>query len=74
MKAARVYVFGDADVDEEEILNDEAEKHELRCRGKSKSNIADENSMLTIERPILEGETLQKIAVKYSCEVRSSQR
>lgn len=71
VKGARVYIWGDADVDEEEILNDDTEKHELRARGRLKANTCpdQENTTLTIERPVLTGETLQKIAVKFACEV-----
>lgn len=76
VKSARVYVFGDADVDEEEILNDETETHELQRRNKFRNKTISnkETNTLMIERPILKGETLQKIAVKYSCEVAELKR
>ncbi|KAK2164460.1 hypothetical protein LSH36_63g06035 [Paralvinella palmiformis] len=76
VKGARVYIWGDADVDEEEILNDDTEKHELRARGRLKANTCpdQENTTLTIERPVLTGETLQKIAVKFACEVAELKR
>ena len=80
VKTARVYIFGDADLDEEELINDDLETYELRSRGKSRdsrlkpnakpiSENGRESPLVSIERPILEGETLQKIAVKYCCEV-----
>ena len=75
-KSARVYVFGNGDIDDEDVLYESSELSEVRSRGKARQEINDarrqepqEESF--IERDVCEGDTLQSIALKYGCRVRS---
>lgn len=78
-KSGRVYVFGDGDLDEEEILYEASELSEVRTRGKARHNQNEarrqepqEESF--IERDVCEGETLQSIALKYGCRTSELKR
>ncbi|ELU10720.1 hypothetical protein CAPTEDRAFT_203664 [Capitella teleta] len=66
--SARVYVFGDVDVEDEEINNDEMEMPSMRSRGHPKKAHKESMEPQTeiFERTIAEGDTLQSIALKYS--------
>ena len=74
-KSARVYVFGDEDVDEDEVYNEELELPTMRSRGKTSPGESEKKKesaqMEILERPILDGDTLQSIALKYRVPVRS---
>ena len=73
VKAARVYVFGDGDViDDDE--NVEFELPEIRSRrgqlgADSISSYQNEEQEAFFEKEIGEGETLQSLALKYACPV-----
>lgn len=75
VKAARVYVFGDGDLVEDEDENVEFEMPEVRSRrgqaGGPSSSLqpAGEEDEVFYEKEIGEGETLQSLALKYSCPV-----
>ena len=78
-KSSTIYVFGDADITEEEINTDDAvEMQELRQRGGARSSSAqthasgksETNAEPTyLECKICENDTLQSIALKYGCKV-----
>ena len=73
-KATRVYVFGDADVAEDEIVDDQ-EMSELRPRGKARSHQKEIKALEAaepqyLERPIADGDTLQSVALKYGVQVK----
>ena len=72
-KSARVYVFGDANVAEDEIADDH-ELSELRPRGKARTQRREIEAIEAaepqyLERPIAEGDTLQSIALKFGVQV-----
>ena len=73
-KAASVYIFGDADVTEDEINTDSdaAEMHELRPRGRTGKKYGEGRIQPEIdyfERPVGKDDTLQSMALKYGCQV-----
>ena len=74
VKAARVYVFGDSNLaeDDENVEFEMPSMSTSRHRGTSafvqEANI-DEEQPTYFEREIGEGETLQAIALKYACPV-----
>ena len=75
VKSAKVYVFGEGDLAENELYNGGMELAELRPRGRARmANGANERRSqpndTDIERSITEGDTLQNIALKYGCPVR----
>ncbi|XP_005100404.1 lysM and putative peptidoglycan-binding domain-containing protein 3 [Aplysia californica] len=76
VKAARVYVFGDDDIAEEE----ETVEFEMRSRGKGSSTpgsttfIEETPQVQYFEKEIQDGETLQAIALKYACQVSELKR
>ncbi|KAK7116083.1 lysM and putative peptidoglycan-binding domain-containing protein 3-like [Littorina saxatilis] len=80
VKAARVYVFGDGDLVEDEDENVEFEMPEVRSRrgqaGGPSSSLqpAGEEDEVFYEKEIGEGETLQSLALKYSCPVSELKR
>ncbi|KAI8789610.1 lysM and putative peptidoglycan-binding domain-containing protein 3 [Biomphalaria glabrata] len=73
IKAARVYVFGDSNINDDD---DENVEFEMRSRHKKGLNIvADkERAPEYFEKEISEGETLQAIALKYACQVSEIKR
>lgn len=75
VKAARVYVFGDSDLAEDDSNeNVEFEMPEIRARrgqNGDHSRLGDEDDEVFYEKEINEGETLQSLSLKYSCPVRS---
>ena len=71
VKDARVYVFGESDVAEEEVNNDETLS--LRDRGKKKKQTPkEESSEVLVDREISEGDTLRSLALKYGCPVSTN--
>ncbi|KAH9503270.1 hypothetical protein Btru_068628 [Bulinus truncatus] len=73
-KAARVYVFGDS-----ELVDDEEDNvvFEMRARHKKTSSFMPDNKEQPpdyFEKEIVEGETLQAIALKYACQVSEIKR
>ncbi len=73
-RTANVYVFGDADVEEEEIHDDSHEMSEVRPRGNARSQRREkEPPEVTepdyIERSVAEGDTLQSVALKFGVPV-----
>ena len=80
VKSAKVYVFGEGDVDlveDEEVVEFEMSQLPARRAGKSKrkrkksTNASDASQPLIFERKVEEGDTLQNVAVKYGCQVVS---
>ena len=74
VKAARVYVFGDSNLvdDEENIEFEMPTMSTSRHRGTSafvQEATIDEEHPTYFEKEISEGETLQAIALKYACPV-----
>ncbi len=77
VKSAKVYVFGDADLaqDEMEINTDNTyEMSELRPRGRTRQQLRtadtqEDNEDIFIEHKIEDGDTLQNISLKYGCQV-----
>lgn len=73
VKSSRVYVFGENDVEEEEINQDEIELSELRPRGKAlrdqKQNGPETQEECYFEREISEEDSIRTIALKYGCQV-----
>ena len=74
VKSSRVYVFGEAEVDEEEVLFDTSmEMSELRPRGAAAGRQPQNNNSRekedVLDREIVEGDTLQSIALQYGCQV-----
>ena len=79
VKSARVYVFGDADLAEDEYelnTNDALEMSnvstELRARGKTRQHLQaaeKKEEEVFIEREIEDGDTITSIALKYGCPV-----
>lgn len=76
VKAARVYVFGDGDLAEDDSNENVVfEMPEIRVRrgqngGTVPSNEAAEDDEVFYEKEIIEGDTLQSLSLKYSCPVR----
>ena len=73
-KAAKVYVFGDADVAEEELQDDVHEMSELRPRGKARVLQREVEAQAEaephfVERNLTEGDTLQSISLKFGVPV-----
>lgn len=66
--SARVYVFGDADVTEEES---NVEMTELRVRGANSTSYKTLEAVepVYLEKAIGEGDTLQNVALKFGCPV-----
>ncbi len=72
VQASRVYVFGDSDLAEEELYNDQTPTFELRSRGGTRQETQEEeSSSFCIEKGIAAGDTLQSISLKYGCPVIS---
>ncbi|XP_070542330.1 lysM and putative peptidoglycan-binding domain-containing protein 3-like [Ptychodera flava] len=77
---ARVYIFGDADVEEEEVTEKGYEMSEIRPRGKdsrkkwTEAVNEDEQKPLCIERTIVDGDTLQGFALQYGVPVAELKR
>ena len=78
-KAASVYIFGDADVTQDEVNTDcdASEMHELRPRGKTAKPARKkycenrtEQEIEYFERAVGKDDTLQSMALKYGCQVR----
>ena len=76
VKSARVYVFGDASVEEEDFCEQNGvEMPELRARGSARKQLADttaelqENEASYFEKILTEEDTLLGIALKYGCKV-----
>ena len=74
-KSARVYVFGDADVEEDEINTEDQEMSELRPRGKARTHQKEMEAHEAaepqyLERPIADGDTLQGVALKFGVQVK----
>ncbi|XP_064648787.1 lysM and putative peptidoglycan-binding domain-containing protein 3-like [Lineus longissimus] len=89
VKTARVYVFGQADMDDEEHLGDNAngmEMSELRPRGaaagsgsagkrrNNNSTSANRDKEEFLEKDIADGDTLQSVALQYGCQVSELKR
>ncbi|XP_076465664.1 lysM and putative peptidoglycan-binding domain-containing protein 3-like [Babylonia areolata] len=82
VKAARVYIFGDDNVVDDDIdENVEFEMPSIRARrgqneggGSSSIQQAEEEEDLFYEKEIAEGETLQNLSLKYSCPVSELKR
>lgn len=68
VKKSRVYVFGDADIQEDEIV--EYEMSEVRSRKAPKQIENEEKEPLYFDREIAEGDSLQGISLQYGCPVR----
>lgn len=73
-KAARVYVFGDADVMEDELADDH-EMSEIRPRGRARTQRRHMEALEAaepqyLERAIADGDTLQGVALKFGVQVR----
>ena len=68
---ARVYVFGEGDIEEEDVFDANVEMSELRSRGGKRKDVEttvkEEESFL--EREIADGDTIQSIALQYGCPV-----
>jgi LysM repeat protein len=75
VKTARVYVFGQADIDDDNSLSDNGmEMSELRPRGatgrrSSQNNNTSREKEDVFEMEINDGDTLQSIALQYGCQV-----
>lgn len=67
-KKSRVYVFGDADVKEDEVV--EFEMSDVRSRkGGTKPITRDDDEEIYYEREITEGDTLRSLSLQYGCPV-----
>lgn len=67
-KKSRVYVFGNADVQEDEVV--EFEMSDVRSRkGGPKPTQKDEDEQLYYERELTEGDTLRSLSLQYGCPV-----
>lgn len=67
VKAARLYVFGDGNMVEDD---EEVTEFEMRSRHKNApAALKEEPRPLYFVREVYEGDTLQAIALKYSCNV-----
>lgn len=69
VKKSKVYVFGDDDIAEEDVV--EFELNNVRTRkGKSSTPAAQEEGPSFVERRLTEDDTLQSISLQYGCPVR----
>lgn len=67
-KKSTVYVFGNADVQEDEVV--EFEMSDVRSRkGGPKPTQKDEDEQLYYERELTEGDTLRSLSLQYGCPV-----
>lgn len=72
-KKSRVYVFGNADVQEDEVV--EFEMSDVRSRkGGPKPTQKDEDEQLYYERELTEGDTLRSLSLQYGCPVAEIKR
>ncbi|XP_062620940.1 lysM and putative peptidoglycan-binding domain-containing protein 3-like [Saccostrea cucullata] len=72
-KKSKVYVFGDADVQEDEIV--EFEMSDVRSRkGGPKTISKEDDEQLYYEREITEGDTLRSLSLQYGCPVAEIKR
>ncbi|XP_077988850.1 lysM and putative peptidoglycan-binding domain-containing protein 3-like [Glandiceps talaboti] len=77
---ARVYVFGNADVDQDEVEETALEMSDLRPRGKdnirkkTQTIVEEEQKPLYLERAVVEGDTLQSFALQYGVPISELKR
>jgi len=68
VKKSRVYVFGDTDIQEDEVV--EFEMSEVRSRkGPKLVDPKEKEQPLYFEREIAEGDSLQSLSIQYGCPV-----
>lgn len=67
VKKSNVYVFGDADVEEDEIV--EYEMSEMRSRNQRSKKKKEKEEPLYFDRQITEGDTLQSLSLQFGCPV-----
>lgn len=67
VKKSRVYVFGDADIEEDEIV--EYEMSEMRSRNKRRKQKKEKEKPLFFDRKITDGDTLQSLSLQFGCPV-----
>lgn len=72
VKKSRVYVFGDADIEEDEIV--EYEMSEMRSRSKAKKQMPKKDEPLFFDRQITDGDTLQSLSLQFGCPVAELKR
>lgn len=67
IKKSRVYVFGDADIEEDEIV--EYEMSEMRSRNKRRKQKKEKEEPFFFDRKITDGDTLQSLSLQFGCPV-----
>lgn len=72
VKKSRVYVFGDADIEEDEIV--EYEMSEMRSRNKRRKQKKEKEEPLFFDRKISDGDTLQSLSLQFGCPVAEIKR
>ncbi|KAK6180183.1 hypothetical protein SNE40_012378 [Patella caerulea] len=76
VKSARVYVFGESNVHEDELENGDVEMTSIRSRTKDKSsNSSQQNDEpIYFDREITDGDSLQSLSVQFSCPISELKR
>ncbi|XP_076102140.1 lysM and putative peptidoglycan-binding domain-containing protein 3-like [Mytilus galloprovincialis] len=72
VKKSRVYVFGDADLEEDEIV--EYEMSEMRSRNQQTKKNKQKKEPLLFDRKITDGDTLQSLSLQFGCPVAELKR